>query len=347
MKLAKVNAMFFPLMLLIIGASTILTIYFGGLQVFKGNVTPGNIAEFVIYVNMLTWPVTSIGWIASIIQQAEASQKRINEFLKAVPQIVDPGGAEEQVKGHITFRKASFTYKDTGIQAIKNISFNLLKGQKLAVLGRTGSGKSTLADLLLRMYDVDTGDILIDGCDIREMNLANLRNRIGYVPQDVFLFSDTISHNISFGKDEGHLEREKFYAKKAAVYEDIMALPDQFETHVGERGVTLSGGQKQRVSIARAFIRDPDIVILDDCLSAVDTRTENQILTYLNEALSDKTTIVITHRIYGMLQFDKIIVLDSGAIVEEGTHEELIEKGGFYAKMHEKQRLTEMENKAF
>ncbi len=346
MTLARINAMFFPLMLLIIGTSTIMTIYFGGLQVYKGNITPGNIAEFVIYVNMLTWPVTSIGWIASIIQQAEASQKRINEFLKVTPAIIDPETAAKPIRGHIEFQHVNFTYPDTGIQALKDCSFKLKSGEKMAIIGKTGSGKTTIADLLLRMFDPTDGRILLDEKDLRTYNLRHLRQRIGYVPQDVFLFSDTIHNNIVFGCDndsEDH-ERAQFFARKAAVYDDIIALPEQFETRIGERGVTLSGGQKQRLAMARAFIKQPDIVVLDDCLSAVDTRTENQILEYFQEALSERTTIVITHRIYSMLQFDKIIVLDEGTIIEEGTHAELLDKEGFYAQMYERQQLGDLEN---
>ncbi len=349
LKLAKINALFFPLMLLIIGASTIITIYFGGLQVYKGNITPGNIAEFVIYVNMLTWPVTSIGWIASIIQQAEASQKRINEFLNEKSEILNPTDEITPIKGNIEFKNVSFTYPDTGIQALKNCSFSLNIGEKLAIIGKTGSGKTTIADLLLRMYDPSEGQILLDGKDLREFNLENLRQRIGYIPQDVFLFSDTINNNITFGLDKP-LESEKnaeYYARRAAVYEDIIELPDGFTTWVGERGVTLSGGQKQRVSMARAFMKEPDIYILDDCLSAVDTSTENQILEYFNEMLTDHTTLVITHRIYALLQFDKIIVLDQGRIVEEGTHSDLLTQKGFYAKMYERQQLREEESEKF
>ncbi len=345
LKLAKVDAYFYPLMLLMVGASTLLTVYMGGLQVIKGEVTPGNIAEFVIYVNMLTWPVTAIGWIASIMQQAAASQKRINEFLHTQPDIVNMPAARAPVnfEGQIVFDNVSFVYPDTGIKALDQVSFALQPGQKMAIIGRTGSGKSTLAELLVRMYDVTSGVIRIDGIDIREHNLDNLRRRIGYVPQDVFLFSDTVAGNIAFGKPGADDEAVKAFAKYAAVYQDVMELPKGFETVVGERGVTLSGGQKQRVSIARALIKQPDIVVLDDCLSAVDTNTEKQILGYFTEALSDKTAIIITHRIYSLLQFDKIIILDHGRIAEAGTHEELMSRKGYYAEMFEKQTQEEGE----
>ncbi len=341
LSLAQVNAFFFPLMLLLVGASTLLTVYIGGLLVVRGVITPGNIAEFVIYVNMLTWPVTAIGWIASIIQQASASQRRINEFLDTKPSISNPVEAPRALKGAVTFDRVSFTYPDTGIQALRNVSFELKPGEKMAVIGRTGSGKSTLADLMVRMYDVTEGAILLDGEDIQKLDLANLRRRVGYVPQDVFLFSDTIANNIAYGKKDAKREEIERFAQYAAVYDDIQGLSDGFDTMVGERGVTLSGGQKQRVSIARALIKQPDIIILDDSLSAVDTNTENQIVSYFNESLADKTAIIVTHRIYASLQFDKIIVLADGTVAEEGVHQELIELGGYYADLFERQSLEE------
>jgi ATP-binding cassette subfamily B protein len=343
MDLARVDAFFFPLMLLMIGASTVITVYVGGLQVIRGTITPGNIAEFVIYVNMLTWPVTSIGWIASIIQQAAASQKRINEFLLTEPEVANHVTDKSPLRGEVEFDNVSFTYPDTGIEALREISFRVEPGQKLAIVGRTGSGKSTVADLLVRMYDATTGEIRIDGKPLVQHDLDNLRHRIGYVPQDVFLFSDTIAHNIAFGKPDAGQEEIEAFAKHAAVYDDIAGLSNGFDTIVGERGVTLSGGQKQRVSIARALIKRPDIIVLDDCLSAVDTNTEKQILGYFNDALADKTAIIITHRIYGLLQFDKIVVMDHGRITESGTHEELIAAGGYYAELYEKQTAEEAE----
>jgi ATP-binding cassette subfamily B protein len=346
LKLIRIDAFFFPLMALMIGVSTIITVYVGGLLVVKGQVTTGDITSFVIYINMLTWPVTAIGWIASLTQQAAASQKRINEFLQTQPTITNPKPETRNPKplsGQIKFENVSFVYPDTGIKALDNVSFEILPGQKMAIVGRTGSGKTTIADLLVRMYDVTEGRILIDGTDIREHDLYHLRRRMGYVPQDVFLFSDTVFGNIAFGKDGLTREEAEFYAKSAAVHKDIIDLPEGYDTLVGERGVTLSGGQKQRLSIARAFAKQPDVVLLDDCLSAVDTNTESQILGYLDGALADKTAIIITHRIYAMLQFDKIIVLDNHQISEEGTHETLLALGGYYAELFEKQSAGDFE----
>ncbi len=343
MSLAKTEAMFHPLMMVLIGASTLIVIYVGGIQVAKGNITPGNIAEFVIYINMLTWPVTAIGWVASIIQRAAASQKRINEFLHAQPDIMNENNEVVPIKGHIAFKHVSFTYPDTGIQALKDVNFELEPGQKMAIIGKTGTGKTTIADLLVRMYDITSGELLIDGIPIRQHNLDHLRKRTGYVPQDVFLFSDSVAGNVAFGKPDANQKEIEEYTKHASVYEDIAGLPEGFETVVGERGVTLSGGQKQRVSIARAFIKNPDIIILDDCLSAVDTTTEQRILGFLENHLKDKTTIIITHRIYSLLDFDKIIVLDEGVVAEEGTHDELLAKGGFYAELYEQQKPAEEE----
>jgi len=339
--LAKINALFFPVMILLISASTVIVIYAGGIEVAKGNITTGNIAEFIIYVNMLTWPVTSIGWIASLIQQAEASQARINELLTEKSELNRSGEVTDALKGDIEFRNVSFVYPDTGIKAINQVSFHLKAGEKMAIIGKTASGKSTIADLILRMYDVTTGEILLDNKNIKEHDLDNVRRKIGYVPQDVFLFSDSVTNNIGFGKGEiDQLEAER-YAEYAAIHDEISGLPKGYDTMMGERGVTLSGGQKQRISIARAFVKDPDIVILDDCLSAVDTDTEQKIMKYLNEALENKTSIIITHRIHNLLSFDKILVLENGGISEMGTHDELIEKGGYYKEMLEQQNIGE------
>jgi len=330
LEIARVEAFFFPLMMILIGASTLLVVFVGGLQVSRGEVTPGNIAEFVIYVNMLTWPVTSIGWIASLIQQAEASQQRINEFMQRKPVISTPIISSEVLKGNIEFRNVSFTYPDTGIRALRNVSFDIPAGSRVALVGRTASGKSSVADLLLRMYDVQEGQILIDGKDIREHDLDNLRYRIGYVPQDVFLFSDTVTNNILFGSHVEDRQIAMDYARNAAIHEEIMELTNGYDTMIGERGVTLSGGQKQRISIARAFVKNPDILILDDCLSAVDTKTERRIFDYLDTALHKKTSIIITHRMLGAADFDRIFVLDHGQIVESGTHEDLMDRQGVY-----------------
>lgn len=342
LSLVKFNAIFFPLIMLLIGISTLIVVWVGGMEVARGAISPGVIAEFIIYVNMLTWPVASIGWVTSIIQRAAASQIRINEFLQTQPEIVSETLPAYSIQGDIQFKQVRFTYPDTGITAIKNLSFHIPAGKTLAILGRTGAGKSTIAQLIMRFYDVTEGQILIDGKDIRQHDLNVLRNNIGYVPQDVFLFSDTIRNNIIFGlhnqvSSEVNDERVIQAAKDADIHENIMRFPEQYETRIGERGITLSGGQKQRISIARAIIKNPRILIFDDCLSAVDTETEEKILKNLLRLMQGKTTLLISHRISTVKTADHILVLEEGGVVEEGTHEELINKKGFYYDLFQKQ----------
>jgi len=341
MSLARVNAFFRPLMLLLVSLSVLLVVVVGGQEVAKGNITHGNIAEFIIYVNMLTWPFTAIGWIVSIVQQAEASQGRIMQFLNEEAAIVSTNKEIPQIQGHVEFDKVSLTYEESGTLALRKVDFTIRKGEKLGIIGRTASGKSTIASLLLRMMDPQEGEIRIDGNNIKDINLSVLRQRIGYVPQDAFLFSDTISNNVAFGEDSLDIDKVKDITKHAAVHDDIMNFSEGFNTMVGERGVTLSGGQKQRIALARALIKQPDIIILDDCLSAVDTTTEQTILGYLTEALSDKTSIIITHRIYKHLEFDKVIVLEEGQIIESGTPQELIDTQGYYYDILTKQSIDE------
>jgi len=341
MNLVKVQALFYPTMVLLVGLSTILTIYVGGRQVINGSITPGNIAEFIVYVNQLTFPVSMLGWVTTLIQRASASQKRINEFLELQPDIVSKTDEPLEVKGNIRFENVSFTYPDTGIQALKNISFSIQEGQFVAVIGRTGSGKSTLANLIMRMYDVDSGNVYIDGKSISDVNLQKYRDQIGFVPQEVFLFSDTIKNNIAFGLQQVIDEEVEKAAKNAAVYSNIIDFDLKFETMLGERGITLSGGQKQRVSIARALIKEPGILIFDDCLSAVDTRTEEEILSNLGKVMNGKTSILIAHRISTIKNADKIIVLDEGKVIEQGTHDELLKLGGAYSEMYQNQLLEE------
>lgn len=341
MALIKVESLFFPVMLMIIGASTIITIYVGGIQVSKGQITPGNIAEFVIYVNMLTWPVTSVGWVASIIQRAAASQQRILEFLHEKPEIINSGDYKPELLGDIVFEKVSFVYPDTGITALKDINLTIRRGEKVMVLGRTGSGKTTIIDLITRLFDPTEGEITIGGRNLKAYDLKYLRNKMGYVPQDVFLFSDSIANNVAFGNIEITQELIEVQTRNASVYEDIIKLPDKFETMIGERGVSLSGGQKQRLSIARAFAKEPEILLLDDSLSAVDTNTEQNVLEYFEKAFADKTVIVVTHRIYNLLEFDKIIVLENGQITEIGNHKELLESSKYYAKIFNRQKIED------
>lgn len=341
MSLVKVQALFYPAMLLLVGISTILTIYIGGEQVIAGTITAGNIAEFIIYINLLTFPVTMLGWVTTLIQRAAASQRRINEFLKLQPDIISNNVEKPSIEGNISFKNVSFTYPDTGIEALKNISFEIKKGQFVAIIGRTGSGKSTLANLIMRMYDTDKGIIEIDGKELRHTNLNNYRNQIGFVPQEVFLFSDTIKNNIAFGLNEIIEGQVETAAKNAAVYNNIIDFEQKFETMLGERGITLSGGQKQRVSIARALIKEPKILIFDDCLSAVDTKTEEEILGNLGKIMKGKTSILIAHRISTIKNADQIIVLDNGEIIEKGTHNELLNNFGAYTEMYNNQLLEE------
>jgi len=336
--LYKAQALFFPLMLLLIGISNLLVIYVGGMQYIRGEIDNiGIIAEFIIYVNMLTWPVAVVGWVTSIVQQAEVSQRRINEFLQETPDIQNIQDERTPVQGEIEFRNVSFTYEDTDIQALKDVSFKIEQGKTLAILGKTGSGKSTIAALIPRMYDVDQGDILIDGRPIRELNLQDLRESIGYVPQDAFLFSDSIKNNIRIGKEAADDEEIRQAAESAYILHNIENFQNGFDTLVGERGVTLSGGQKQRVSIARALIADPEILIFDDCLSAVDTETEEIILKNLGKATKGKTTIIISHRTSSVKNADHIIVLDEGRVVQSGVHEDLILKEGYYQDIYNQQ----------
>lgn len=337
LRLTFVNALFFPLITALVGLSTVLTIYVGGTQVINGAITTGNIAEFVIYVNLLTWPVTSVGWVTSIIQRAAASQKRINEFLNTKTDIVSEKQLRHEIVGDIELKNVSFVYPDSGINALKRISIHVKKGQTLAIIGTTGSGKSTIANLLLRLYDATEGEVLIDGKNIRDFDLSSLRSQIGYVPQDVFLFSDTIANNITFGST-GLTEEQMLKASKDAdLHHNIVDFPKGYQTRLGERGITLSGGQKQRVSIARAIVRNPKLMILDDCLSAVDTKTENAILNALAGVMRDRTSIIISHRVSSAKLADHIIVLDDGEIIEQGSEAELMTKGGVYKDLYEKQ----------
>ncbi len=341
--LVRTDAVFQPLIIILIGLSTLLTIYIGGLQTINGQISIGNIVEFVLYVNMLTWPVTAIGWVTSIIQRASASQKRINEFLQTKPQIVNPTEDKMEVKGKVEFKNVNFTYEDSNIKALQNVSFTIEAGESLAIIGKTGSGKSTIASLFCRMYDTSAGQIFIDNKNIKEWNLNALRSSIGYVPQEAFLFSDTIANNIAFGLKE-NIQKENIEqaAKDAAIYDNITNFPDGFNTLVGERGITLSGGQKQRISIARAIVKQPQILLFDDCLSAVDTETEDTILKNLARLMKGKTTLIISHRVSSVKQASHIIVLDNGRIVEEGSHSKLLfNNNGFYKQLYEAQLMED------
>lgn len=343
MSLAKSNALIGPLMILLIGISNLVVIFSGGILYINGSISDiGVIAQFILYINMLTWPVASLGWISSMIQEAKASQKRINEFLNEVPEIVNNQSNHSEINGNIEFSNVSFTYEDTGINALKNVSFSVKKGETLAILGNTGSGKTTILSLISRLYDVDHGHIYIDGTSIEDVNLFDLRDHVAIVPQDAFLFSDSIQNNIKFGKIDATDEEIIAVAKQAAVHENIMRFKDGYKTVLGERGLTLSGGQKQRVSIARALIKKAPILLLDDSLSAVDTETEETILKNLLEFAKDTTTIIVTHRISAAKNADLILILDQGEVIQFGSHKELLNKDGYYKELHNKQ-LAEKE----
>lgn len=345
--LAKVEAIYFPSITLLIGISTLLTIMIGGIYHIRDHsIDLPTIVEFVMYINMLTFPVSAIGLTASMIQRAAASQKRINEFLQTVPAIRVPQPSKDlRLQGNISFENVDFTYTDTGIKALKNFNLQVKKGEKVAIVGRTGSGKTTVTQLLLRLYDVTGGRIEMDGVDIRQLNPRSLREQVSYVPQDVFLFSETVENNIRFGMPKASLEEVENAATQANIHKEIMSFPEGYKTMIGERGVTLSGGQKQRISIARALIKEPGLIIFDDCLSAVDAKTEKEITANLTGYLKHKTAIIVTHRIFSLLQFDKIVVLEDGAIVEEGNHQQLLAiPGGYYAALYARQQEIDRDN---
>ena len=340
-RLSRIQALFFPTILTLIGASNILVVYVGGLEVIAGNIKIGHIAEFFFYLNRMSWPVASLGWTSSQIQRAEVSQGRINEFLRIKPDIKSGEAKLPSQYGDIEFKNVSFTYPDTGIEAIKNISFTIKKGETLAIIGNTGSGKSTIANLLCHLYDVDKGEILIDGINITTINLQEYRSKVGFVPQDVFLFSDTIRNNIAFGADNLSEQTIVQAAKDADLFDNIEAFPNKFNTILGERGITLSGGQKQRMTIARVIVKNPQLLVLDDCLSAVDTNTENKILGNLERIMKNRSSVVISHRPSSVKFANKILVLNEGAIAEQGTHEDLIASKGIYFEIYQKQLQEE------
>ncbi|WP_428664678.1 ABC transporter ATP-binding protein [Runella sp.] len=337
LKLTIIDSLFYPFIMVLVGLSNVLIVFVGGQEIMSGRLTPGNITEFILYVGMLTWPVMALGWTTSQTQRAAASQQRINEFLNTKTDLVSAKNIEHEIAGDIHFQNVSFDYPDTGIKALKNFTLSVKSGETVAILGTTGSGKSTVANLLMRLYDPTEGEISIDGIPVKDYKLQSLRGQMGYVPQDVFLFSDSIESNVSFGSMDMPFEKIEQAAKDADLYANIIDFPEGFSTRVGERGITLSGGQKQRLSIARAIARDPKILILDDCLSAVDTQTENTILNNLSRIMKDRTSVIISHRVSSAKLADFILVLDEGHIVEQGTHEFLMEQNGVYKELYEKQ----------
>ncbi len=337
LSLTLVDSLFYPFIVILVGLSNVLIVYVGGQEIMAGRLTPGNITEFILYVSMLTWPVMALGWTTSQIQRAAASQVRINEFLHTKTDLVSQKNLQHDIQGKISFKDVSFVYPDTGINALKHFNLTVKAGETVAILGTTGSGKSTVANLLTRLYDPTEGEILVDDISLKDYNIQSLRGQTGYVPQDVFLFSDTIAQNVAFGATNMSFERIEQAAKDADLYANILDFPEGFETKVGERGITLSGGQKQRLSIARAIARNPKILILDDCLSAVDTQTENTILTNLQRIMQNRTSVIISHRVSSAKLADFILVLNEGQVVEQGTHHQLIEQNGVYKELYEKQ----------
>ena len=340
LQMVRVDSLFYPLVMVLVGLSNVLVIYIGGQEIINGRLTAGNIAEFIIYLNMMTWPVMAIGWTTSQVQRAAASQVRINEFLNEKSEIVSEKGLKPEVNGHLSFRNVRFVYSDSGIVALDNFNLEVKAGQSVAILGTTGSGKSTLANLIVRMYDPE-GEIRVDNIPLKDYDVSYIRRQIGYVPQEVFLFSDTIENNVRFGGGDLSMEQVVQAVKDADLYDNIIGFPEGFQTRLGERGITLSGGQKQRLSIARAIVREPKILVLDDSLSAVDTHTENIILNNLGRIMKGKTSIIISHRVSSAKLADEIVVLDGGEIVETGTHESLMARGGVYFELHEKQLKIE------
>jgi ATP-binding cassette subfamily B protein len=339
LNLARLEAVYYPTISLMIGLSTLITIYIGARYQLEGRISSGTIAEFVVYINMLTFPVSALGWVASMIQRAAAAQRRLNEFLDEEPRIADlPDAAELASIDEIRFNDVSLTYPHTGIMAVRDFNLTIRKGERIAIIGRTGSGKSSLAQLMLRAFDPDNGSVTINGRDLRDYSLASLRSRIAYVPQDVFLFSDTVRNNIRFGSESVDDAAVEAAARQANIEDEILSFPNGYETMVGERGVTLSGGQKQRISIARALCKPSDLIVFDDCLSAVDARTEHRILSGIKEAIAGRTAVIITHRAFSLIEFDRILVMEDGAVAEEGTHATLMAGNGLYAEWFRKQQ---------